>query len=155
MTPRLPSQRGLSTPDALRSLSAALHIFECPQMHWETMKRAAKTSPKSNCRTAQKRQSAHVNCTSLPPARALITSGEKGVVKRCQDTAASLNDAVHQCLTPAHVPECTPVAFVASPRGGTALNAECPDNFTSGGDFSIYLSAQTSGEICRFMEAVR
>ena len=153
MTSHLPSQLGLSTPDALRRLSAALHIFECPQMPWGTKKRPAKPSPKSSCRTAQKRQSARVNCTFLPPARALITSGEKGVVKWCHGTAASLNDGVHQCLTPATAAKHDAPGPEASTRGVTVLNAQCPDNFTSGGDFSIYLSAQTSGEICRLMEA--
>ena len=132
MTPRLPSQPGLSTLDALRRLSAVLNIFECPQIHWGTLKKAAKPSSKSSFGTAQKRQSARVNCTSLPPARALITSGDKGVVKWRQNTAAALNDAVHRCLTPAHAPEFAPVALVASPRGGTALDAECTDNCTSG-----------------------
>ena len=137
MTPRLPSQRGLSTPDALRRLSAVLPIFECVQMPSETMKWAAKPSPNSSFRASQKRKLTHANCTFLPPARALITSGEKRGVKWCHDTSAALNDAVHQCLTPANAPECAPVALVASPRGDTALNAECPDNFTSG-EISLY-----------------
>ena len=153
MTPGLPSQRGLSAPDALRRLCAVLPIFECPQMPWGTKKRAAKPSPNSSFGASQKRQSARVNCTSLPPARALITSGGNGVVKWCQGTAASLNDGVHQCLTPANAAKHDAPGPEASTRRGTALNAECPDNCTSGGEFSIYLSAQTSGEICRLMEA--
>ena len=132
MTPRLPSQRGLSTPDALRRLSTALHIFECPQMHWGTKKRPAKTSPNSGFGASQTRQSARVNCTYLPPARALITSGEKGVVKWCQDTAASLNAAVHRCLDPVNAAKHGAPGLEASTRGVTVLNAECPDNFTSG-----------------------
>ena len=137
MTSHLPFQHGLSARDALRRLSAVLPIFECVQMPSETMKRAAKTSPQAPRRSHSGETNAKAECTSLPPARALITDGEKGGVKWCLGTSAALNDGVHQCLTPANVPECAPVALVASPRGDTALNAECPDNFTSG-EISLY-----------------
>ena len=137
MTPRLPSQRGLSTPGALRRLSAVLHIFECAQMPWGTMKRAAKPSPKSSFRASLKRQSARANCTSLPPARALITSDGKGVVKWCHVTSASLNDGVHRYLEPGYAARHGAPWSEASPCGVTALNAECPDNCTSG-EISLY-----------------
>ena len=137
MAPRLPSQRGLSTPGALRRLSAVLHIFECAQMPWGTMKRAVKPSPKSSFRTAQTRQSARANCTSLPPARALITSGGKGVVKWCHVTSASLNDGVHRYLDPGYAAKHDAPGLEPSPCGVTALNAECPDNCTSG-EISLY-----------------
>ena len=137
MSSHLPFQRGLSTPDAFRRLSAALHIFECPQMPWGIMKKAAKPSPQSSFRVSQKRQSARANCTYLPPARALITSGGKGVVKWCHVTSASLNNGVHRFLDPGYAAKHDAPWSEASPCGVTALNAECPENCTSG-EISLY-----------------
>ena len=137
MSSHLPFQRGLSTPDAFRRLSAALHIFECPQMPWGIMKKAAKPSPDRSFRASQKSQSAHVNCTSLPSARALITVGKKGVVKWCQSTTASLKYGVHRCPKPANAPECAAAPLGAFTGGVTALNGERLANRTSIGN-SVY-----------------
>ena len=155
MTPRLPSQRGLSTPGALRRLSAVLHIFECAQMPWGTMKRAAKPSPKSSFRASLKRQSARANCTSLPPARALITSDGKGVVKWCHVTSASLNDGVHRYLEPGYAARHGAPWSEASRLWSYRAKRGVPGQLHFRGDFSIYLSARTSGEIWALMETAR
>ena len=120
-----------------KTLCGSSHLRVRPDALGDHMKRAAKPSPDRSFRASQKSQSAHVNCTSLPPARALIISGGKGVVKWCHVTSASLNDGVHRYLDPGYAAKHDAPWSEPSPCGVTALNAECPDNCTSG-EISLY-----------------